>query len=189
MSAPLLIIVSGPPASGKTTLARQFARELDLTLINKDGIKETLFDSLGWQDRAWSKKLGLAAYHLLYYFLEAELAAGQSLVIESNFAPIATSEFKKLQEKYPFRPFQVMCRTEGKVLVERYRARAKDPDRHPGHVDLETLAEIEPVLTGGRLEPLGIGGEIIELDTTDFSKINVAGIVARLRTALDESKK
>ncbi len=189
MSKPLLIIVSGPPASGKTTLARQIVRELGLPLIYKDGIKETLFDSLGWQDRAWSKKLGLATYHLLYYFLDAELAARQSLVVESNFAPIAATEFNKLQEKYPFRPFQVICRADGKALVERYRARANDPDRHPGHVDLETLGEIAPVLTRGYLDPLDIGGEIIEIDTTDFSKINVAGIVARLKTALEDSNK
>ena len=189
MSMPLLIIVSGPPASGKTTLARQVARELGLPFIYKDGIKETLFDSLGWQDRAWSKKLGLATYRLLYYFLEAELAAGQSLVVESNFAPIATTEFKRLQEKYTFRPFQVMCRADGKALIERYCARANDPGRHPGHVDLETLAEIKPVLTRGYLDPLDIGGEIVEIETTDFSKIDVAGIVSRLRTALEESKK
>src|SRR5690348_10057954 len=128
MRAPFLIIVSGPPASGKTTLARQVARELGLPMLYKDGIKETLFDSLGWQDRAWSKKLGAATYYLLYYFLEAELAAGLSLVIESNFGPPANAEFRRLQDKYPFRPFQVMCRADGNTLVERYRARANDPD-------------------------------------------------------------
>lgn len=189
MSLPLLIIVSGPPASGKSTLARQIARELGLPLLHKDGIKESLFDSLGWQDRAWSKRLGIATYRLLYYFVEVELAAGLSLVVESNFAAVATAEFKRLQEKYPFRPFQVMCFADGKTLVERYTARANDPARHPGHVDLETLAEIEEVLSRGRLEPLDLGGEIMEIDTTDFYKIDVAGIVARLRTALEESKK
>lgn len=184
MSTPLVIIVSGPPASGKTTLARQFARELKLPLIYKDGIKETLFDSLGWQDRAWSKRLGIATYHLLYYFLEVELAAGLSLVVESNFAPVATDEFKRIREKYPFRAVQVMCQADGPTLVERYQARANDPGRHPGHVDLKTLPEIEPILRQGRLKPLELGGETIEIDTTDFSKINVAGTVARLRIAL-----
>jgi predicted kinase len=187
MSIPLLVIVSGPPASGKTTLARRFATELSLPLINKDGIKESLFDSLGWQDRAWSRKLGAATYHLLYYFLEATLAAGVSLIVESNFAPLATPELKRIQEKYPFRPFQVMCWADGETLVERYSARSGQ--RHPGHVDFEALAEIEPVLRRGRLEPLGFDGEIIELDTTDFSKIDVAGTIARLKTALEDSKK
>ncbi|MBN9392700.1 MAG: ATP-binding protein [Chloroflexi bacterium] len=186
MSIPLLVIVSGPPASGKTTLARQLAHELNLPLITKDDIKESLFDSLGWQDRAWSKKLGAATYHLLYYFLEAALAGGVSLIVESNFGPMSTSELKRLQEIYPFRPFQVMCRADGKTLVERYKARAGQ--RHPGHVDFDALADIEPVLRQGRLEPLGLDGEIIELDTTDFSKIDVAGTIARLKTALEDTR-
>lgn len=187
MSEPLLIIVSGPPASGKTTLARQLARELGLPLLYKDGIKETLFDSLGWRDREWSKKLGLATYRLLYYFLEAHLAAGQPLIIESNFYPEAATHFREIQAKFPFRPFQVLCRTEGSVLVERYAARANAPDRHPGHVDLATLEEIKHILLKGRLEALDIGGEVIEIDTTDFSKIDLAGLSSRLRQVLQAS--
>lgn len=189
MNEPLLIIVSGPPASGKSTLARQFARELGLPLIYKDGIKESLFDSLGWQDRPWSKKLGNATYHLLYYFLETTLVAGVPLIVESNFASIATAEFKRIQEMHPFRAFQVMCYADGQVLVDRYTARASDPKRHPGHVDLETLPEIEGLLRKGRLEPLDLGGEIIEIDTTDFSKIDVTGLISRLKIALETSKK
>lgn len=188
MKEPLVIIVSGPPASGKSSLARQFAQELKLPLLYKDGIKENLFDSLGWQDRAWSRKLGQATYRLLYYFIEAQLAAGQSLIVESNFSPEATAKFRELQEKYPFRPFQVLCRAEGSVLVARYAARATDPDRHPGHVDLETLEELKPVLLKGYLAPLEIGGEVVEVDTTDFSKIDIAGLCSRLQQVLQESK-
>ncbi len=182
--SPLLIIVNGPPASGKTTLARQLARELGLPLLYKDGIKEALFDSLGWRDRAWSRQMGLATYRLLYYFLEAQLAAGQSLVVESYFHPEAALNFRQLQAKYPFRPFQVLCRTEGSLLLERFTSRAADPDRHPGHVDLDTVDELKPVLLRGRLDPLDIGGETLELDTTDFSKLDIAGLSSRLKAIL-----
>jgi hypothetical protein len=129
----------------------------------------------------------MATYNLLYYFLEAELSAGVSVLVESNFGPMAAPELRRIQEKYPFRPFQVMCRADGQTLVDRYKARAGE--RHPGHVDFEALADIEPGLRKGKLEPLEIGGEIIEIDTTDFLKIDVAGTIARLRTALEYSKK
>jgi len=36
------VVVSGPPASGKTTLARTIAPALDLPLIAKDTIKQAL---------------------------------------------------------------------------------------------------------------------------------------------------
>src|SRR5213079_1899630 len=104
---PLLIIVSGPRCTGKTTLARGIAAELGLPLITKDGIKELLFDSLGWSDRDWSRRLGRATYPLLYYFVEAQLRAGRSHVVESNFYPAYSAEaFRALRRAHRFEPFQ-----------------------------------------------------------------------------------
>jgi predicted kinase len=42
-----LVLVTGPPAAGKTTVARPLARCLALPLIGKDTIKEALFDAMG----------------------------------------------------------------------------------------------------------------------------------------------
>ena len=53
------VIITGPPASGKTSLGIKLVTELKLPFIFKDGIKELLFDSLGWKDRDWSKNLVL----------------------------------------------------------------------------------------------------------------------------------
>jgi predicted kinase len=52
---PLVVVVTGPPASGKSTIARELADALAAPLIAKDPIKETLFDSLGTGDPAWSR--------------------------------------------------------------------------------------------------------------------------------------
>ena len=45
MEAPLVVVVTGPPAAGKTTVAREIARSLRLPLVAKDTIKEALFDA------------------------------------------------------------------------------------------------------------------------------------------------
>lgn len=45
-STPLIVIV-GPPASGKTALARRLATDLRLPLLSRDDFKERLFDTLG----------------------------------------------------------------------------------------------------------------------------------------------
>jgi predicted kinase len=174
MSSPPLVIVTGLPASGKTTLGRMLATRLRMPFLYKDGIKETLFDTLGWSDREWSRKLGIATYALLFHSLEMELAAGRSLVVESNFdAQHDGPRFLALRERYGFRPVQVCCVADGAVLLERFRLRAETNERHPGHIEVANMAEFEPVLLRGRLDPLPLDGPIIEVDTTDFAQVDV----------------
>src|SRR5579862_8060531 len=62
MESPLLIIVTGLPAAGKTTLARELARLLRAPLIGKDMIKEPLLDVLGAGDGARSRQLSTASF-------------------------------------------------------------------------------------------------------------------------------
>jgi hypothetical protein len=158
-----------------------------MPFLYKDGIKETLFDILGWNDREWSRKLGVATYALLFHLLEMELTAGRSLVVESNFdAQRAGPRFLALRERYSFRPVQICCVAEGAVLLERCRSRATSDQRHPGHDDLGHMAEFEPVLLRGRLDPLPLDGPIIEVDTTDLAQVDAEAITREVVTKLGE---
>ena len=83
MTKNLVIIISGPPCTGKTTVGKRLAETFNLPFINKDEIKELLFERLGWSDRSWSKLLSLVSYDLLFYFTESRLRAGNSLIVEN----------------------------------------------------------------------------------------------------------
>ena len=61
------ILVTGIPASGKSTLAAAIAGALHLPWISKDRIKELLFDRLGFRSREEKVRLGLAAMDAMYY--------------------------------------------------------------------------------------------------------------------------
>jgi predicted kinase len=107
---PLLVIVTGLPATGKTSIARRLAQDLRLPLLSKDDIKESLFDNLGWSDREWSMKLGRASILLLYQLVERLLAAGVSAITETAFHPEwARDEFLAIQKRAPFRPYVIEC--------------------------------------------------------------------------------
>ncbi|HKW20818.1 MAG TPA: AAA family ATPase [Ktedonobacterales bacterium] len=180
-TSPLVIVVNGLPATGKTTLARRLADDFHLPLLAKDAIKETLFETLGWSDRAWSRRLGAATMALLYLQLEEHLRARQPCIVECNFYPDRDTErFRALQQMYPFTPFQILCVADGPTVYARYCQRARSADRHPGHVETLNLDEHRELLLRGRIDPLPLGGALYELDTTDFARMDYAGLYAAI---------
>jgi cytidylate kinase len=96
-----LLLVSGPPASGKTSIGKQLAKDLAVAFISIDGFKEILFDTLGWAGDSWSKRLGKASMTLLYHSM-AEHASKQRLaVFEANYKyEIDRTIIQTIAEKY-----------------------------------------------------------------------------------------
>jgi hypothetical protein len=158
-----LVLVTGPPASGKTTLAKPLARQLGLPLLGKDTIKEALFDTLGTGGRAWSRRLGAASYTVLLA-LAGELPA---TVLDANFYP---DHGPGLLQACP-RPIEVFCRCPAAEIERRFTRRA--PARHPGHVDHILDAQLKAALDGG-VGPLGLGGPVLEVNTS--SPVDVTAV-------------
>jgi predicted kinase len=180
MSFPFLLIVSGLPCAGKSSIAERLAVDLHMPLMTKDGIKEQLFNSLGWKDRDWSKQLSQASVELLLYFAESQLAAGNSLVIESNFQPdLAAPALRAMRLRYSAGCFQVFCRADSGTLSARFAARAGK--RHPGHADEQYLAEFRELLQRASQEPLDLGCPVAIVDTTDFQKIDFTALLKLVR--------
>jgi predicted kinase len=176
---PLVVVVTGPPASGKSTIAELIATRLPAPLIAKDPIKEALFDGLGTGDAEWSKKLGITTYGILYLMLEQELRAGRSCVLEANFDHNeASAQLAAMQLRRPFRALQIVCTAERDTLIERFLERSDS--RHPGHIDDERLEDVEESIDAGRWRALELDGETIDVDTTDWAAVNVDALVERV---------
>ena len=170
----LLILVSGLPCTGKTTLGKKLAERTALPFISRDDIKESLFNSLGCQNREWSKKLGAASYSLLYYLIESLVSTEQPLIVENNFQPkIDQAKFLALKNQYRFKLFQIHLLADSQVLKQRFKIRAESGERHPGHVDWHNYTEFQTTLVNGGYEPLDISDRLLTIDTTNFATINM----------------
>jgi predicted kinase len=180
----MLIIVTGLPCSGKTNLGRRISRLHKIPFISKDGFKERLFETLGYSDRAWSKKLSGASYEMMFYVLEELLEVGLSCVLEANFDPQVHSEtLAKITRKFQTRVLQIHCVTQPEILLERFRNRWKSGKRHPGHADEVMLPEME-LLVKHKILPLELPCPIFELDTTDLAKLDTAALFAAIEAEL-----
>lgn len=164
----MVVVVSGPPASGKSTLAVPLARHLGFALITKDAIKEALFDTLGAGDAAWSARLSDAAY-------EAMFALAPSLpqaVLEANFRPEHRSRLLALAGDATLLEIHCLCPPEERR--RRWNARR----RHPGHLDADQPTPPPPAASG----PLGLGHDVLEVDTA--GEVDVTPIAGWVRSHL-----
>jgi predicted kinase len=170
----VLVLVTGPPAAGKTTLAGPLAATLGLPVIGKDLIKEALYDALGTGDRAWSRRLGTASYEVLYAVAGALPAA----VLDANLGPEAGPRLRALEADL----IEVFCHCPPAELERRFAARA--PTRHPGHVDHLLAPEMKASLARG-IGPLHLGGPVLEIDTVQ--PVDVAEVATWVRGQLSRS--
>ncbi len=178
---PLLVIVSGAPATGKTSVAERLAEGLRIPFVHKDVFKETLYEIVGSGEEL-EPTIERAALAILFRVVDSQLAAGVSVVAESNFdARSDTRPFRRLSAERRLHLVQVHCRREEAVLLERFARRAESGERHPGHGDEpEDVAEVRANLEAGRWEPLDLPGTLIEFDK---DREDEADLVERVRSA------
>lgn len=180
--SPVVILILGLPGAGKTTLAKKLAQELSLPLMVKDDLKVILLDAYGWKDRETSMQAGNASYKLMDYVIAGQLRAGNSLIVESTFDPkYDDAKFQSWQEKYGVRYVQVYCYADDDTIRQRFKERAGSDNRHVSHTEGEAgLQNLEKYIQQGFM-PLNIDSKIIKVDTTDFSKVDEAGVIKQIR--------
>jgi predicted kinase len=168
VAAPLLIVVTGPPASGKSSAARTIATELEIPFLSKDELKERLYDVFGSGDEL-ERKIEDAALATLFSVAASQLRAGVSILLESNFdARSDTGPLLRLQDEQDARIVQVHIGGDTDALVEKFARRAAKGDRHPGHGDDPGDAEeVRARLEAGQWEPLELPGALVRADMDD----------------------
>jgi predicted kinase len=169
------VAVTGPPASGKSTLARSLADELGLPLLAKDSVKDGLMALRVPANVAESRALGREAVQRLL----VEAAAAGEGVLDSVWVDRggAVDRLSALGEVV-----EVFCRTDLDTMRRRYGERA--PTKGRSHFD-EKRAEDE-LWPREALRPLAGPWPVLEVDTA--GEVDVRAVARRVRaagTALD----
>lgn len=168
---PTLVIITGHPGSGKTSIAKRLSEQYHTAFVSKDALKERIFDALGSDDKAWSLKVSGASHRIMDDVVGQILQSGNSVIVESNFKPEVDSErFTAITEKHHAKCVQILCFADGNTLFERWNKRIQNEERHTGHVEEISLEQIRQDLSVPYL-PLNLSAPLITLDTSDFSNL------------------
>ena len=137
-----LIIFSGLPGTGKSTLAEAVGRHLGIPVFAKDWLEATLVRS-ELKPTKEEKSLGFAGYELLTILAERQLMLGQSAILDSVAASqTIRGTWRQLSDHYGADWCVIECICSDEAL---HRKRLGERKRNiPGWHELE-WSEVERV--------------------------------------------
>jgi predicted kinase len=179
-----IVVLNGASGTGKSTLAARLATAYGWPVLAKDQLKETLFDTLGAGDRAWSRRLSDASFELLFALAWGWCGCTPVLVLDANFRADAHGErLSRLCSATRAGLLQVLLHAGHASLRSRFAQRAAAGARHPGHLDAALLAEIDRDPGYFSPRPLQVTGGLMQQDMTNIDELLLQRLAERIHAA------
>lgn len=187
MAPPVLVVVAGPPATGKTYCSRLLAQRYALPCFGKDAFKDAMLARAGTAvDWPTSRAFSAASIDALNTIARELLPQRVSHAIEANFRPEAqTQVLREFKQAFECQIVQVQLACQGDVLLQRFCDRARAGESHLGHQGLRFLEHLRPTLEQGYLEAFAVESACVTIDTTDLSRVDCAPLFALLDCKLE----
>jgi len=185
-----IIIVTGAPGTGKTTLSCCLAERFNLPCVYKDEIKEILFDNLIVTGETKATQYGIGSVKIQMLFIEKLLQMNSPFFVEGKFDNRqSTPYFQELWEKYHYQTLQIVCETDFKTLYKRCKERELSQERHQGHKQKSyNIIEFGVYIKRHNYHMELDDCEIMIIDTTDFLRMNTEKIEEKIKNFIIEKE-
>jgi|GEM_PF-1885909 len=177
-----VIIVSGPPCAGKTTLAEKLAKRFKLPIISRKMIRDLLFNTYDCEDLSIFNKSRQVGFNIMFILIKLFLHRSQSFIIDSAFnSDRSRKKICEFQKKYKFDCLLIDLRATGEVLWSRYQARIKLEQKRQDYFFNSRLRQIKKLAFRGFTPAPKISGKTIKIDMTNFKKVNYQKIIQEVK--------
>lgn len=194
-----MILLAGYPATGKTYLCNRILEQHpEFEIVSQDETKEKFWEKYGFDNLEEKTELENQAWAVYYDTMEEKMKYGRWIISDYPFSGKQKGKLSDLSEKYDYQVITVRLLGDIDTLYERSRKRDLDPDRHLAHMVsryhsgdvMEDRSKADCLVTyeifRERCTTKGYDtfelGHLIEVDVTDFSKVNYDEILAEINS-------
>jgi predicted kinase len=173
----MLIVVAGPPGSGKTTLAHKIAAEVGCPAICRDEIKEGMAHAVDGFIAGPGDELTIRTLPVFFGTLDLLIRAGVTTVAEAAFQDRTWRlGLEPLTDVADLRI--VHCTVAADLAFRRSLRRSKDNPLRSAHLDPDPCDQAEWTRRHADFERLALEAPWMEVDTTSGYRPTLAEVVA-----------
>ena len=194
-----LILLAGPPATGKSYLSRLICQALPETYtVSPDELKENLADNIGYNSLEEKVELEKVVWDYYYQALELYMKIGKQFILtEYPFSYKQKPILEKLSTKYQYDIITIRLVCDFETLWNWRIQRDLSEDRHLSYIlshyhygatlkdrtaadQLITKEEFAEIIQARDYNHFEMG-KLYEVDVTDYSKVDYEPIIEELK--------
>jgi predicted kinase len=177
-----ILLVTGPPCAGKSTVARRLRNSLQWPMFAHDIVSRVLYDALQPREEALLPRVRDASDAVMLGVARELAIAGCNCILAGRFRwSDNEARFRALIDTRKVRFVQVSCTAAPDVLVARWRARiARGENPHLS----EPAHEGEKALRTSAPEELPLGHPAIPYDSSRDDPLRLDALVEEVKRRL-----